>query len=189
MKQQQKQSCGDIFSNPKINPHSAIQNHRQVPQKRRKGPKINEFNKQGFKEYLKQSHSICDIVSHPPLTRNPNLILVNRCLGSWLLDPLVPIHLAQKTTNGNQNNNSTQELAYTKKKNITYMDIQKSVTTKTSQVKTQKLGFQRNEEKKNFGPIREVSYLLRVQDRNYTLHEGKPSSLAPYLRLRPNRLQ
>ena len=188
MKQQQKQSCGDIFSNPKINPHSAIQNHRQVPQKRRKGPKINEFNKQGFKEYLKQSHSICDIVSHPPLTRNPNLILVNRCLGSWLLDPLVPIHLAQKTTNGNQNNNSTQELAYTKKTyNIHgYTKISNNENKLGKDIETRVSEERREEE---FWTDQGSFVPSSSKRQNYTLHEGQPSSLASYLRLRPNRLQ
>ena len=42
---------------------------------------------------MKEAHGIGDIVAHPSLTGNPNLILINRSICFRLLHPLVPIHL------------------------------------------------------------------------------------------------
>lgn len=50
-------------------------------------------------KYLKETHSVSDIASHPPLTCNPNFILVNWCFHSWSLHLLVPIHFSPTKPN------------------------------------------------------------------------------------------
>lgn len=45
------------------------------------------------RRYLKEGCSVRDVVPHPPLSCDPNLILVYRSLRSWLLHSLVAIHL------------------------------------------------------------------------------------------------
>lgn len=46
---------------------------------------------------LEQSGGIGNVVPHPPLSGNANLIFVNRRLRPWLLHPLIPIHTLQTT--------------------------------------------------------------------------------------------
>lgn len=53
-------------------------------------------NKTEGEKYLKQAHGIGDIVAHPSLARNPNLIRINRRVRSRLLHSLVPIHLLRQ---------------------------------------------------------------------------------------------
>jgi hypothetical protein len=46
---------------------------------------------------LEQSGGIGNVVPHPPLRGNANLIFVNLRLRPWLLHPLIPIHTLQTT--------------------------------------------------------------------------------------------
>ena len=50
-------------------------------------------------KYMKEAHVIGDIVAHPSLTGNLNLILINRSICFRLLRPLVSIHLLHHKKN------------------------------------------------------------------------------------------
>lgn len=49
--------------------------------------------------HLELCHCISNVVPHPALRRNPNLVLVDRCLRLLLLYSLVPIHLLDQYRN------------------------------------------------------------------------------------------
>lgn len=46
--------------------------------------------------FLKQRHPIADIVPHPPLSSDPDLILTDWCVIPRLLYPVVSIHFASR---------------------------------------------------------------------------------------------
>ena len=70
--------------------------------------------------HLKKISSISDIIPHPPLGSNPDLVLINRRFLLGLLHPLVPIHLSPlkskkqeiiSTTKTHESTNTSQTLA------------------------------------------------------------------------------
>ena len=78
---------------------------------------------------MKEAHGIGDIVAHPSLTGNPNLILINRSICFRLLHPLVPIHLLHHQKKKKYSKKITSKPCI--KQNI-YTHTHKNITTENS---------------------------------------------------------
>jgi hypothetical protein len=108
-------------------------------------------NKTEGEKYLKQAHGIGDIVAHPSLARNPNLIRINRRVRSRLLHSLVPIHLLRQ-------NNFHNRKAKTK----TTKAHQSHASEKTTTIRMKTIEareYHRKREKIDFGDKRNESKL------------------------------
>ena len=150
---------------------------------------------------MKEAHGIGDIVAHPSLTGNPNLILINRSICFRLLHPLVPIHLLH-----HQKKNILKKITSKPciKQNI-YIHTHKNITQKTHQKifffffknanRKKRSGFGREEKKLGLGGL---GFWIRVRMDlgNYLvlpsfvrkdkvlLHKNEKERESPLLRLR-----